>query len=193
MNNYKPCRQCGEIKPLDQFRKYYGGRKGHYTTCKLCEKINSREKYLSRKYDSGAISEDEALELYKIHQLWEYQMTLGLKPPRFSCGRTTPIAENLDSMLERYKVRAEHVTESVPSQASNAAPPELLKWLIEPLTEEPEYYQDEVYEELTAKYKPQLRIDRDSMLPVYDMTHAEILNKIAARFDNYEDTYYDKE
>lgn len=189
----KICKQCGEIKPLEQFRKYYGGRKGHYTTCKLCEKINSREKYLANKEAEGAISEVESDELHKIYKLWEYQITLGLKPPRFACGRTTPIAENLDSMLDKYAARAKQVTDTVPVQAAAAPPPELLKWLIEPLTEEPEYYQEEIYEDLTAKYKPQLHIDRESMLPVYDMTHAEILNKIAARFDNYEDTYYDKE
>jgi len=36
----KICKQSGETKPLDQFRRYYGGRKGTYKTCKFCEKIN---------------------------------------------------------------------------------------------------------------------------------------------------------
>ena len=37
--NAKTCKQCGELKPIEQFRKYYGGRKGTYTTCKTCENI----------------------------------------------------------------------------------------------------------------------------------------------------------
>ena len=42
MSATKTCKQCGVIKPLEQFRNYYGGRKGTYTVCKSCEKINSR-------------------------------------------------------------------------------------------------------------------------------------------------------
>ena len=44
--NVKICKQCGQIKPIEQYRKYYGGRKGTYKVCKSCEKINARAKYL---------------------------------------------------------------------------------------------------------------------------------------------------
>ena len=60
----KTCRQCGEIKPLSQFRKYYGGRKGTYKMCKVCERVNSREKYLFAKGDS--LRQEEKVELKKI-------------------------------------------------------------------------------------------------------------------------------
>ena len=70
MNNYKPCKQCGIIKPIEQFRNYYGGRKGTYTICKTCEKINSRVKYLEGKKE---LNDNEKLELQSIYQLWETQ------------------------------------------------------------------------------------------------------------------------
>lgn len=165
----KSCRQCGEIKPIAQYRPYYGGRKGTYTTCKLCEKINSREKYLRSKVE---LTSDESDELDKIHLLWDAQTKAGLRPPRSNRSRPA----SLDAMIEKYQ---------------SAAGPQ--KWLTEPLTREPEYYQEEVYFALREKYRPILYVDKSTMLPVYDDTHLELLNKIADRFDEYEDTYYDKE
>jgi hypothetical protein len=187
----KVCKQCGELKPLEQYRKYYGGRKGSYNTCKLCEKINSREKYLAGKEAAGTLTETEHDELYKIYELWEHQMTLGLRPPRFSRGKSTPLAESLDDMVGKYAARAKATVGIVATDAQ--APAELLKWLTEELTEEPEYYQEEIYDALQKKYRPQLRIDTATMLPVHDDTHRNLLQKILARFDEYEDGYYDKD
>lgn len=181
----KTCKQCGEIKPLEQFRKYYGGRTGRYTTCKLCERLNSREKYLSSK---ESLSAQEADELAKIHLLWSHQRALGLKPPRTFLGSSVSVAESLDSMVERYAVRAKAVIETAPSTAKPAA--ELADWLVRKLDKQPEYYQDEVYPRLRDKYMPQLRIDQDTMLPVYDTTYKATLDEIAKRFDEYEDDYY---
>ena len=186
----KQCKQCGELKPTEQFRKYYGGRKGSYTICKLCEKINSREKYLHNKEFAGSITDDEREELQKIYDLWEAQTKIGLKPPRFSEGKKTPLVEDLDSMLDRYKNKADKVAKV----SMDATPqPALLEWLTAELTEEPEYYQDEVYFKLKEKYRPIICIGADSMLPIYDNTYKAILDQISARFDAYEDGYYDKE
>jgi hypothetical protein len=189
--NAKTCKQCGELKPIEQFRKYYGGRKGTYTTCKTCEKINSRAKYLTNKGDK--CSEAELTELAKIHELWEVQRAAGLQPPRENAGRTVPLSESLDDMIGKYKQQAEAVQEVVQAVSAPEVPAELSKWLTEPLTEEPEYYQDEVYEQLKTKYRPKTKIDQDTMLPVYDDTYKPILDKILERFDNYEDTYYNSE
>ena len=60
-------------------------------------------------------------------------------------------------------------------------------------TEEPDYYLDEVYEQLRSKYRPVLRIDTATMLPVYDETHAEVLERILERFNDYEDNYYNND
>ncbi len=166
----KRCRQCGEIKPTDKFRPYYNGS-GTYTICKGCEKINSRAKYLSRKGDNA--TEADKSELAKIHQLYEYQRLCGLRPPR----RSVEMENKLDEMLSRFK------------EAMNQ-PTELQKWLYEELTDVPEYYTDVVYEELTAKYRPVLRIDPETLTPVYDETHSILLNQILERFNKYEDEYY---
>ena len=83
--------------------------------------------------------------------------------------------------------------EVVQAVSAPEVPAELSRWLTESLTEEPEYYQDEVYEQLKTKYRPKTKIDQDTMLPVYDDTYKPILDKILERFDNYEDTYYNSE
>jgi len=49
-----------------------------------------------------------------------------------------------------------------------------------------------VYEELQKKYRPILRIDEETMLPVYDDTYRDVLQKILERFDKYEDEYYER-
>lgn len=189
--NAKTCKQCGEHKPIEQFRKYYGGRKGHYTTCKTCEKINSRAKYLRRKGE--CMNWDEEAELAKIEQLYDAQRAAGLQPPHDHLGRKVPLVESLDDMISKYQQRAADIQDVVQSVAVPNIPAELSRWLSEPLTEEPEYYQDEVYEKLKSKYRPKTRIDPDTMLPVYDDTYKPVLDKILERFDAYEDEYYDKE
>lgn len=185
----KICKQCGELKPIEQFRKYYGGRKGTYRTCKFCEKINSREKYLRRKECNGTITDTERIELEKIHTLWDYQRAIGLEPPNTNKHSKTPAIsiEELDELTQKYAKRAKD------ANVSAETPPELTAWLFRPLTKTPEYYQDIVYEELQKKYRPILRIDEETMLPVYDDTYRDILQKILERFNQYEDEYYKDE
>lgn len=189
--NAKTCKQCGEHKPIEQFRKYYGGRKGHYTTCKTCEKINSRAKYLRRKGE--CMNWTEEAELMKIEQLYEAQRAAGLQPPSDHMGRRVPLSESLDDMISKYQQQAQIVQEVVQAEGTPNVPAALSKWLTEPLTEEPEYYQDEVYEQLKKEFRPTIKIDTDTMLPVYDDTYKPVLDKILERFDAYEDEYYDKE
>ena len=187
----KTCKQCGEIKPLAQFRKYYGGRKGTYKVCKACERINSREKYLRAKGDS--MDWQEEAELDKIHQLYEYQRSMGLQPPTRQ-ERHATIAEELDGMLDKYKGMAAQVAEAAPpfiGQVTADAPRELLQWLTAPLDQEPDYYIDEIYEKLVDTYRPCTGIDRTTMMPVYDNKYKAILDKILERFTDYEDTYYE--
>ena len=185
MNNYKPCKQCGVIKPLDQYRKYYGGRKGTYTVCKACEKINSRVKYLESKKE---LNDKEKAELQSIYQLWETQRTLGYQPPRTTVKGQKPVVDTVLEMMDTYKKRTKMLGEV--AEEVLTAPPELLKWLTVELTEEPEYYMDDVYEELKGTYKPVIRIDEKAMMPVYDTTYSGILDKILERFCAYEDKYY---
>lgn len=182
----KTCKQCGVIKPLEQFRNYYGGRKGTYTICKTCEKINSRVKYLESKKE---LNDNEKLELQSIYQLWETQRTLGYQPPRTTVKGQKPVVDTVLEMIDTYKQRTKMLGEV--AEEVLTAPPELLKWLTVELTEEPEYYMDDVYEELKDTYKPVIMIDENAMIPVYDTTYSGILDKILERFCAYEDKYYE--
>jgi hypothetical protein len=185
----KQCKQCGEVKPLTQFRQYYGGRKGYYTVCKSCEKINSRAKYLERKMDSR--TQLEEVELNKIHRLYDAQRACGLQPPRRDSGRHTKLSDSLDDMINAYESKANIVPELSEFLDTEAIPAELQQWLSCELTEEPDYYLDKVYEDLKSKYRPVLKIDQETMLPSYDDTYKQVLEVILGRFNDYEDAYYE--
>jgi len=167
----KKCKQCGGIKPLDQYRKYYGGRQGTYNTCRDCESINSRVKYLKRKAE---LTPDEDNELTQIYDLWDAQRLVGLKPP----NSRRPVSDLVVDMLADVQERL------------NTVPPELQEWLDCGLNEDPDYYLDEVYDRLMEKYRPVLSIDQDTMVRTYDDTYKEVLDQIQARFENYEVSYY---
>lgn len=185
--NAKTCKQCGELKPIEQYRKYYGGRKGHYNTCKVCEKINARAKYLRNKGESMDYTEEA--ELQKIEKLYEVQRAAGLQPPS-SGERSKPLVDSLDDMIAKYTDM--NVIASVDTGVEQKpAPADLQLWLKCDLHEEPDYYLDEVYEELKAKYRPQLRIDTATMQPIYDDTYKDTLDKILERFYEYEETYWE--
>lgn len=186
----KTCKQCGELKPISQFRKYYGGRKGTYTMCKACERINSREKYLSSKETLRAA---EIEELDKIHQLYEYQRSLGLQPPTKQ-ERRASLDYDLDGMLDKYKGMAEQANKAAGVDVGHDVsdvPYELLSWLTCTLDKEPDYYLDEVYDKLCDLYRPCIGIDKASMMPVYDNKYKAILGRILDRFNDYEDSYYE--
>lgn len=192
--NAKVCKQCGELKPIEQFRKYYGGRKGHYNTCKLCEKVNARYKYLKSKGESIDYSEES--ELDKIERLYEAQRAAGLQPPRKDAERNKPLVDSLDEMIAKYEptpgsIIAVPIGEEPPVQ--RFVPADLQMWLKCDLIEEPDYYLDEVYEELKTKFRPQLRIDTVTLQPVYDNTYKDVLDEILERFYRYEEEYWDKE
>lgn len=169
----KKCKQCGEIKPLSNFRPYYSGS-GTYTVCNVCEKINSRAKYLTRKGDKA--TDADRAELARIQQLYQYQRLVGLKPPQTAAYKR--VVDELDRLLNNYKNTAEK------------GPEELRRWLTEELTEDPDYYNDHVYERLLSKYRPMIRVDSETLTPVYDETYATELNQILERFNKYEDEYY---
>ena len=187
----KTCKQCGELRPIDQFRRYYGGRRGNYKTCKVCERINSREKYLTGKGDNR--SADENIELMQIHTLYERQRAVGLQPPA-KHERRKPLAVDLDSMIKKYEgMYPQIANETPPADAVvEVAPYELTRWLTEKLTDEPDFYLDTIYEALKEKYRPCTGINKDTMMPTYDNTYKGVLDRILDRFNDYEDSYYNE-
>ena len=185
----KTCKQCGELKPISQFRQYYGGRRGTYKMCKGCERINSREKYLSSK--EIRTTEEEA-ELAKIHALYDCQVKVGLQPP-VKQGRRKPLTDDLNDMIQKYAAMSATVVKDTPKAdtAVDVAPYELTRWLTEPLDLDPDYYLDEVYEDLKAKYRPCTGINKTTMMPEYDNKYKDVLDRILDRFNEYEDSYYE--
>lgn len=184
----KTCKQCGELKPISQFRQYYGGRRGTYKMCKDCERINSREKYLSAK--GANRTGDEETELQRIHMLYDYQRAVGLQPP-VKLGGRKPLAADLDRMIQKYADMSAKAADEAPVvTTASETPYELTRWLTEPLDKEPDYYIDEVYEGLLAKYRPCTGINKSTMMPEYDNTYKDVLDRILSRFNEYEDSYY---
>jgi hypothetical protein len=171
----KQCKQCGEIRPISEFRRYYGGLNGTYTRCKSCEKINSRVKYLERKGDKA--TEADKAELDKLHQIYELQRMCGYNPPQRRVAHSDRLDAIIGSLSNKAAERAE-------------VPTELTRWLTEELTDVPEYYLDSVYADLRRKYMPIKRVDPETMLPVYDDSYAHVLEQILDRFNEYEDKYY---
>lgn len=180
---FRKCRQCGEIKQEAEFRQYYGEtrtgkERGRYRTCKACESINTRYKYLCKKQAKGKASEQELQELDKIEQLYDLLRAKGLKPP--ATRERSTVLSRVDELLERHSV-------------SVVAAQELLDWLNADLSQyEPAYLQDTVADELIKRYRPQVGVDPNTYEPIYDDTHRDLLNKVLERFDEYEDNYTDE-
>lgn len=190
----KVCKQCGKLKPIENFRHYYGGRTGTYRTCLDCERINTREKYLRRKVSDDRASADEQTELQHIHALYAMQRHAGLQPPRVR-NTVSSVSGMVDQLINEYATQEKAAIEQLMNGdivlPSDNVPEELAMWLTTELTEEPEYYQDEVYEKLREKFRPVKEIDTTTLMPVYDDTYRMVLDRILARFDAYEDKYYE--
>jgi len=168
------CKQCGQYRnAYNEFRAYYKGA-GMYNTCKQCERINSREKYLRLKSTRMALTAAELHEYDKIMQLYDALRNQGFRPPT-----RKQLKPGLDLAIQALTPKQD---------ASFVVPQELQEWLTKPLTETPSEL-DRVYDELRTKYMPKIGIDARTHLPIYDETHRPTLIDILVRFDNYEDTY----
>lgn len=95
----KRCSRCGEIKPLVDFRHYYGGRKGYYKYCKQCHALQSRYQYLKSLGDKR--TEAQETELDKINQVYDLAVANGLEAP----GRYSPNTQSqahMDALLNKF-------------------------------------------------------------------------------------------
>jgi hypothetical protein len=169
--NMKTCKQCGNIKAVSEFRPYYGGRKGHYKTCKLCEKINSRFKYLDAKPEP---SPAEVSELTKIETLYEVLRKRGLRPP----AQREPklgMLDDLDAMIAQQR------------ELLDAAPPvntpeELHTWLTRDISHLEDWELEDAFDDLEDKYAPVVSTDPLTFRPTRSDEHRDTLEQIRERF-----------
>lgn len=179
------CKQCGELLPEDQFRPYYkrdgsGGRStSRYRVCLQCERINTRYKYLTRKIVEGKAEHKDTTELQRIATLYDILRQRGLEPPN---SRAAEAPLDIDAEIRKH-------TEELERKKSDAALPEELQfWLDEDLSKySPEDLED-VTDELLSQFRPEVGVDPETYLPVYDTTYRDALNEIIKRFDDYEDS-----
>lgn len=176
------CKQCGDAKAAtdENYRRYYGNRKGRYKLCKVCESLNARYRYLTAKPDP---TEAETVEQAKIAALYDLLKLRGLKVPRIGEGRTTNSTEIVDKLLGKNEAIVESMARmnDLPEpieEKPESIPDELQSWLTCDLSDkEPEYLLNDVYDNLRDKY-----------LADYKST----LEKVLARFYAYEDEQLNK-
>lgn len=102
----KVCCRCGVEKPLDQFRKYYHGRRGAYKYCLICEKLELRRRYL---VGLQTLSDDQRGELESINRLYELRAARGLSVPSDDSARKPIGVKHLvDAELQRYSADEQH-------------------------------------------------------------------------------------
>lgn len=185
MTETRACYQCGEVKPLDQFRKY-SGKRGHRRVCLVCEKLNNRYTYLL-KIPYEKLSEEQEAELNRYLVVYRSLEEAGIKVP--SVGTRKPID---DSVLTKLADRALQIKMSLdslqPDLPVEEIPHQLKEWLVKPLAAHPDRYLEIVYPDLRTKYMPILSYNPDGT-PVRDQKYFKILDAILARFNEYEDTY----
>lgn len=177
------CKQCGEVKSLTQFRKYYGKLKGHYKACKDCEKINQRYKYLLRRSDTKPLNEAEQREVAGIEELYAVQRSAGLVPPQ----RRNEKEGQVFGLLEAQKARIQERLEQEQSLSDDIPEPiaKMLNMSFE--AEVPEELQERV-DKLWEEFRPIIRIDASG--PVYDNRYTEYLNQLQSKVDQYEEEFY---
>lgn len=215
MSEVKRCTQCGLLKDVNEFRKYkYAadkGTEGRYRTCKSCEAINASYNRLKKKLESfrdpntkelcysastkfDFYETTEALE--RIEGMYALLEGQGLRVPQFGTKRKdmpeASALEAVDKLSSFYgSIRAEvtpHIelpTADVPDELQRWLDADMQDWIDAELS--PEYLQETIYESLKAKYRPQISVNKETFMPVYDDTYKTVLNNILRRFDDYEE------
>ena len=92
----KTCKQCGETKPLEEFRHYYNS-KHQYSFCKSCEAIMQSYKHLKKIVDRNEAQEEK---LRKIELLYKYRQEAGLSIPG-KPTKVTDVERLVDSLLSK--------------------------------------------------------------------------------------------
>jgi hypothetical protein len=204
VSSVKRCVQCGLLKEADAFRKYtyskQHGTEGRYRICKACEAINAAYRRAKQLLSQVSWTDDleKAMKVEQAHRtikktdkLYDVLRARGLRVPTDPAVPETQ--DNIDTLLEFYAAEAPVKSTVAIAPAPVDIPDELTHWLTVDTREwaeaniSPEYLQETVYESLRAKYRPQVGVDKDTYLPIYDDTYKSVLNDILRRFDDYEE------
>ena len=217
MADMKRCIQCGLLKNVDEFRRYtYAKEKdtdGRYRLCKQCEATNTTYRKICKQLDAfkdpvtgGHTFTPSTKETFyrlmhareRIEMLYNMLSARGLRVPTKKVPEdpNAGVLGTVDKLFAMYgeKPTAATVAATVVAPTSEV-PDELQAWLDADPAEwqakelSPEYLQETIYESLKAKYRPQIGVDRDTYLPIYDDTYKDVLNQILRKFDDYEEQY----
>ena len=217
MADMKRCIQCGLLKNADEFRRYtYAKEKdtdGRYRLCKRCEATNTTYRKICKQLDTfkDHVTGDYTFtpstkETFyrlqhakeRIEMLYDMLSARGLRVPTKKVPEdpNAGVLGTVDKLFAMYgeKPTVATVTATVAAPTSEV-PDELQAWLDADPAEwqakelSPEYLQETIYESLKAKYRPQIGVNRDTYLPIYDDTYKDVLNQILRKFDDYEEQY----
>lgn len=214
MSKMKRCKQCGMLKEESAFRPYsYSIKKdtkGRYSKCRKCESINAAYRRLKQSLEKiQSSTSEEAIkqrgnyenEIRLIEEMYKVLSDRGLSVPDTTSKPTTQTHESIASaaqeLLDFYSEPPS--ASKVPTVLDDALPDDLREFLEADINVwiqaelEPEYLQETVYESLKAKYRPQIGVDQETFLPIYDDTYKEALNQILRKFDDYEEYYSNRE
>ena len=195
---------------------------GRYRLCKQCEATNTTYRRMCKRMSELNISAPADAEEYarlssikeRIEKLYDMLAARGLRVPNRTVevpkkpSAEAKVLRDVDKLFAMYgDAPADHTkrVESVQARKSTVVipeitvPDELQDWLdADPQVWRdrelsPEYLQETIYESLKAKYRPQIDVDRQTFMPIYDDTYKDILNQILRKFDDYEEQYAGEE
>lgn len=195
---------------------------GRYRLCKQCEATNTTYRRMCKRMAELNMNAPADAEEYarlsemrrRIEELYDMLAARGLRVPNRTVevpkkpSAEAKVLRDVDQLFAMYgdapTNRIEHV-ETVQARKSTVVipeitvPDELQDWLdADPQVWRdrelsPEYLQETIYESLKAKYRPQIDVDRQTFMPIYDDTYKDVLNQILRKFDDYEEQYAGEE
>ena len=191
------CSQCGEYHPKSNHRKYFPSQskgESYYKQCKRCERINKRYIYLQKKL-TPTVQDIRDIEITEL--LYKELQARGLEVPSVGKGPKT-CGESAITLLNKITKGRVDISNIKPTALVDERqvderfinePKELIDTLYRELhgLEPEELYRE--YDELRAKYAPQVGVGQD-FAPIWDTAHSEILQAILERIETYEDELY---
>lgn len=197
---YRLCKQCETTNTT--YRRL----------CKRLAEINP-DGYNSREFGPACTEEYQRLSCMKerIEALYDMLAARGLRVPNkvdATPEKSSPEAKVLHDVDQLFAMYGDAPTgrrEPAPARKSTVVlpevevPDELQAWLDADPKDwrdkelSPEYLQETIYESLKAKYRPQIDVDRQTFMPIYDDTYKDVLNQILRKFDDYEEQYAGEE